>query len=303
MIQQRGVGNMILFDWGTYNALSKLSTAATLGMKLTEIPPYEFSRKARDEEYFKQYAAYAREAFTTITAHAPYYNVVSRDREVMERSWKALLAAAKKAKVGGAEIFNLHLGWRAFMDDRDLEYAGEFLKKLVDTAWPEMIVSVEVPYTRRMIGLWDEVKALREMVGEDKLIVSVQLENAWMLETGASETGDFEGANARTSRDYWLSVLEKALSLSERFLSLRFSQVMGFALGSRILKKRVPLGRGYPDLEPLARALAEFMVKRVRGKGLELRMHIIYTGTPKTKYKDTIHLYATIMKEAVEYLS
>jgi hypothetical protein len=292
---------VILFDWGTYNALSKLPLAATLGMKLTEIPPYDFSRRARDESYFQEYARQAREAFTTVTAHAPYYNVVSTDRDTMERSWRALLAAARKAKTAGAEVFNLHLGWRAFVDQRDLDYAAEFLRKLTEEAEP-MLVSVEVPYTRRMLGTWEDVKALRESVGSERLIVSVQLENAWMLETGASETGDFEGANEAATREFWLGILEKALSLSHGFLSLRFSQVVGFAFGSRIVKKRVPLGRGYPDLAPLAAALAEFMVRRVRGRGLGLRMHVIYTGPPKTKYRDTIELYAAIMKEAVAHL-
>ncbi len=293
---------MILFDWGTYNAYTKLGIAATLGMKLTEIPPYDFTRRSRGEDYFKAYREFASKAFTTITAHAPYYNVVSLDETTMKRSWKGLLDAARKAKMAGAEIFNLHLGWRAYMDNRDLEYAAELLKKLVEAMGPDGVVSVEVPYTRRMLGLWDEVKALREMVGEEKLIVSVQLENVWMLETGASETGDFEGANRRATKEYWFSVLEKTLGLSHRFLSLRFSQVVGFALGHRILKKRVPLGKGYPDLEPLAEALAEFMVKRVRGKGLPLRMHIIYTGVPQAKYRDTIRLYAAIMERAVQHL-
>ena len=292
---------MILFDWGTYNALSKLPLAAALGMKLTEVPPYDFSRRARDESYFQEYARQAREAFTTITAHAPYYNVVSTDKDTMERSWKALLAAARKAKLAGAEVFNLHLGWRAFMDQRDLDYAAEFLKRLAEEASP-MLVSVEVAYTRRMLGTWEEVRALREAVGEDKLIVSVQLENAWMLETGASETGDFESANAKATKEFWLNMLERTLSLSHKFLSLRFSQVIGFAFGSRIVKKRVPLGKGYPDLKPLAEALAEFMARRVRGRGLGLRMHVIYTGPPATKYRDTIELYAAIMKEAVAHL-
>ncbi len=293
---------MILFDWGTYNAYSKLAIAATLGMKLTEIPPYDFARRSRGDQYFQEYREFASQAFTTITAHAPYYNVVSVDRATMERSWKALVAAARKAKLAGAEIFNLHLGWRAFMDSRDLELAAELLKKLAEVMAPEGVVSVEVPYTRRMIGLWDEVKALREMVGEDRLIVSVQLENAWMLETGASETGDFETANREATTSFWTRILDKTLSLSHRFLSLRFSQVVGFALGSRVLKKRVPLGKGYPDLDPLAEALAEFMVKRVRGKGIQLRMHIIYTGPPATKYQDTISLYAAVMQRAVKHL-
>ena len=200
---------MILFDWGTYNALTKLPVAATLGMKLTEIPPYDFSRKSRTEEYFSEYRKFAKDAFTTVVAHAPYYNVVSIDRGTMEKSWKALLTAALRAKEAGAEIFNLHLGWRAYGDHRDLEYAEEFLRRLVDTVSPDMIVSVEVTYTRRMLGTWDEIKALRESIGEDKLIVSVQLENAWMLETGASDTGDFMGANNIADENFWNKILEK----------------------------------------------------------------------------------------------
>ena len=85
-------------------------------------------------------------------------------------------------------------------------------------------------------------------------------------------------------------------------MSLRFSQVTGFYFGRRLLKKRVPLGRGYPDLGPLAKALAEFMVKEVKEKELPLKMHLIYIGPTETKYRDTIHLYATIMKEASEHL-
>ncbi|MEB3779123.1 MAG: sugar phosphate isomerase/epimerase [Desulfurococcales archaeon] len=293
---------MILFDWGTYNGLSKLRIAATLGMKLTEIPPYDFSRRGREESYFSEYRSYAEKAFTTITAHAPYYNVVSVDRSVMERSWNALIAAAKMARLAGARIFNLHLGWRAYLDNRDLEYAIEFLKKLAGEIGDSMIVSVEVPYTRRMLGDWDEIRAMREEVGEEKLIVSVQLENVWMYETQVSETGAFEQADKETGEDYWRSVLGKTLKLSTNYLSLRYSQVIGFALGRRILKKRVPLGKGYPSLEPLARALAEFMVKEVRGKGVPLNMHVIYTGPPDTKYHDTLALYTTIMREAIRHL-
>ncbi len=288
---------MLLFDWGTYNGLTKLRAAATLGTKLTEIPPYDFSRR-RPDEYFTSYRELASKAFTTITAHGPYYNVVSTNKAVQESVTKALLNAVRKAKLAGAEIFNLHLGWRAFFDDRDLEVASKVLKSLSE----HMLISVEVPYTKRMLGLWEEVKALREMVGEDRLIVSVQLENAWLLETGASETGDFEGADRQATVEFWKDILMKTLQLSKGFLSLRFSQVIGFALGRRILKKRVPLGKGYPDLAPLAKALAEFMVKEVREKEVPLRMHLIYTGLPKTKYRDTITLYAEVMKEVVNFL-
>ncbi len=293
---------MLLFDWGTYNGLTKLRIAAMLGMKLTEIPPYDFTKRARNEDYFKSYREASEGVFTTVTAHAPYYNVVSVDREVMERSWKGLLAAGRLAKIAGAKIFNLHLGWRAFMDHRDLEYAIEFLKKLAAEVGDSVLISVEVPYTRRMLGDWSEIKAMREEVGEDRLIVSVQLENAWMYETGVSETGAFEKADAATDEEFWMKLLAKTLSLSHVYLSLRFSQVIGFALGSRILKKRVPLGKGYPSLEPLARALARFMVREVRYKNVPLNMHIIYTGPPATKYPDTLTLYTMVMKEAVKHL-
>jgi len=292
---------MILFDWGTYNGLSKLTLAATLGMKLTEIPPYDLARRGRSDDYFESYREFAKKAFTTITAHAPYYNVVSTSRIVVERSLKGLREAVRRARLAGAEVFNLHLGWRAYMDQRDLDIAGEVLKKLAEEA-KGMIISVEVPYTRRMLGLWDEVKALREIVGEDKLIVSLQLENVWMLETGASEHGAFEEANKMATEEFWYNILKRGLELSKSFLSLRFSQVVGFALGRRIIKKRVPLGKGYPDLKPLARALARFMVREVRDKGLPIRMHLIYTGPPETKYHDTITLYAEVMREAVAHL-
>ncbi len=292
---------MILFDWGTYNGLSKLSIAATLGMKLTEIPPYDFSRRSVGDDYFESYREFAAKAFTTITAHAPYYNVVSVNPDVQRRTTRALVAAIKRARLGGAQIFNLHLGWRAFMDNRDLERVAEVLKALAEAA-PDVMISVEVPYTRRMLGLWDEVKALREMVGEDRLIVSVQLENVWMLETGAGDTGLFEKANAEADESFWDNILHKTLKLSTRFLSLRFSQVIGMALGRRVIKKRVPLGKGYPELHSLARALARFMVREVRDKELDIRMHLIYTGPTETKYRDTIMLYAEVMKEAVAYL-
>ena len=292
---------MLLFDWGTYNGLTTLVKAATLGMKLTEIPPRDFTRRSRGAEYFQQYRDIASKAFTTVTAHAPYYNTVSTIKDVYERSKKALIAAAKSAREAGAEIFNLHLGWRAWMDHRDIEQAAETVKAIISEV-PDIIVTLEVTYTRRMLGTFEEVRAIMESVGSDRVQVSVQLENAWMLLTGAAEHGGFEEANTRATEEFWTAVLHEALKLSTHFFSLRFSQVVGFALGRRILKKRVPLGKGYPDLEPLARALARFMVSEVREKHEELRMHLIYTGPPETKYKDTIMLYAKVMSEVVPHL-
>ncbi len=292
---------IILFDWGTYNALSTLVKASTLGMKLTEIPPYDFARKSRGPDYFQQYREIASKAFTTITAHAPYYNVVSTVPEIHEKSRKALVAAAKKARMAGAEVFNLHLGWRAWMDDRDIEQAADVVKAILREV-PDIVVTLEVMYTRRMLGTFEDIRAIMEAVGSDRVQVSTQLENAWMLLTGASEHGNFEAANLEATEEFWAKVLSETLKLSTHFLSLRFSQVVGFALGRRILKKRVPLGKGYPDLGPLARALARFMVREVRDKHLELRIHLIYTGPSETKYRDTIMLYATVMSEVVPYL-
>jgi len=292
---------MLLFDWGTYNSLSTLVKSAVLGMKLTEIPPYDFARRSRGIEYFKQYADIAKQSFTTVTAHAPYYNVVSTVREVQERSTRALVNAIKMAAEAGAEVFNLHLGWRAWMDQGDIDQSCEVIKKLLDAA-PRMVITLETTYTRRQLGTFEDIRAIIESLNSDRVQISLQLENVFMLETGASEHGNFEKANAEINEDFWLNILRKALELSKGFLSLRFSQIVGLALGRRILKKRVPLGKGYPDLEPLARALARFMVREVREKELKLRMHLIYTGPPETKFRDSISLYAAIMKEVVPYL-
>lgn len=199
---------MILFDWGTYNGLTTLVKAATLGMKLTEIPPYDFSRRSRRLEYFQQYRELATKAFTTITAHAPYYNVISTVPEVYERSKKALVAAAKKAKEAGAEIFNLHLGWRAWMDNRDIEQAAEVVKAILDEV-PDIVVTLETMYSRRMLGNFEDIKAIIETVGSERVQVSTQLENVFMLETGAAEHGNFEAANRSVDEAFWRNVLQK----------------------------------------------------------------------------------------------
>ena len=84
-VEKLVVNDKILFDWNTYNALTTLTRAAVLGMRLTEIPPADFSRRSRGEEYFRSYGEFARKAFTTVTAHIPYYNVVIAGREVREK--------------------------------------------------------------------------------------------------------------------------------------------------------------------------------------------------------------------------
>ncbi len=293
---------MILFDWGTYNALSTATKAAALGMRLTEIPPWDFSRRSRGKEYFEAYGEFAKKVFTTIVAHGPYYNLVTDSKYIQERIEKALIAAIKKAAIAGAEVFNLHIGWRVFMDQRDIDAVVEVVKKLLEAAPENMYISLETTYTRRQLGSLDEIKAIIEAVGSDRIIPSLQLENVFMYETRIDQHGNFIAADKEATVDFWMRVLRRGLTLSNGFLSLRFSQVTGVYFGRRLLKKRVPLGKGYPSLDPLAEAIARFMVKEVKERGFTLRMHIIYTGPPETKYEDTITLYAEIMKRAAQYL-
>lgn len=293
---------MILFDWGTYNALNTLMKAAILGMRLTEIPPWDFSRKSRGLDYFEAYRGFAGKAFTTIIAHGPYYNLVSDHPEISKRIEKALKAAIKKAVAAGATIFNLHIGWRVFLDNRDLEAVADMVKKLLEVAPENMYISLETTYTRRQVGSLDEIRSIIEMVGSDRVIPSVQLENVFMYETRIDQHGNFIQADKQVDMNFWLNVLRKTLEITRGYLSLRFSQVTGVYFGRRLLKKRVPLGKGYPSIESLAEALAHFMVKEIRDKGLSLRMHIIYTGPPETKYEDTIDLYASIMRKVVKHL-
>ncbi|WFO76368.1 TIM barrel protein [Desulfurococcaceae archaeon MEX13E-LK6-19] len=291
-----------MFDWGTYNALNTLPKAAALGMRLTEIPPWDFSRRTRGPEYFEAYSDFGKKAFTTITAHAPYYNLISDSPAISSRILKIMKAALEKAVKAGAEVFNLHLGWRVYMDQRDLDAVADIVKKLLEAAPENVYISLETTYTRRQVGSLDEIKAIIEAVGSDRVIPSLQLENIFMYEKKVDQHGNFIAADKEVTPEFWLDILKKDLEISHGFLSLRFSQVTGVYFGRRLLKKRVPLGKGYPSLEPLAEALAKFMVQEVRSKNIPIRMHIIYTGPPETKYEDTIMLYAEIMKRAVQHL-
>ncbi len=37
-------------------------------------------------------------------------------------------AAIKKASTAGVEVFNLHIGWRVFMDQGDIDSVVDFVK-------------------------------------------------------------------------------------------------------------------------------------------------------------------------------
>lgn len=133
----------ILFDWGTYNALNTLPKAAMLGMRLTEIPPWDFSRRMRGREYFGSYSDFAGKAFTTITAHAPYYNLVSDSPEIASRIIKIIGSAVKRASMACAEVFNSHIGWRICMDQLDLDTVADVVKKLLENTLGACILALK----------------------------------------------------------------------------------------------------------------------------------------------------------------
>lgn len=292
---------MPIFDWGTYNGLSSLRVAELLGTRLTEIPPRIFMRRI-DEGYFKMYRERSK-SFTTVTAHAPYYSILSRDRDIVEKSIRAMRNAVRMSIVAGAEIFNLHIGPKVYYDDRDLDLVADFLKKIMEEAGDKIYFSLETSYADWLVGSMEEIRAIIEKVGSDKVIVSPQLENVFMYETRLHSHGKFEYANSKTTKDFWRNVLKKTLEMSRGYFSLRFAQVTGIFIGNKLLKKRVPLGKGYPDFGPLADALAEFMVREIYNKDLPLEIHLIYTGPRETKFQDTVKIYSEIMERVFMYLS
>ncbi len=292
---------MVLFDWGTYNGKTKLYAAELLGMKLTEIPPYDFARKRYTIDYFKEYGELARRAFTTITAHAPYYSLIPRDLRQLEKIKKIMLDVAIKAKTAGAEILNMHIGGKTGDKDKDVEIVSDVLKYLIQNT-KDIKFSLETTYSGYLFGSIEDIRAVIEAVNSDRVLISLQLENDWMREFEVYRTGQFHKAAQYATEDFWYRILKAGLELGNGYLSLRFAQVTGVKLRGFVVKKRVPLGMGYPPLEPLAKALARFMIKEVYEKGLNVKMHLIYTGIPQTKYQDTIKLYSAIMQEVVPYL-
>lgn len=288
---------MALFDWGTYNGKWKLHIAELLGMRLTEIPPYDFTRRRYIEEYFKEYGELAK-AFSTITAHSPYYSTVSDNAETLERSRKALIAAAKKAEIAGAEVFNLHLGGKLEDPDKTIEVASETVKMILNNT-EKIKISLETTYSKHLLGSIDEIRSIMETLNSNRVIISLQLENDWMREKNVYRTGLFHKASEETDKSFWMDLLKKALNLCPDYLSLRFSQVTGIKIRGLVVKKRVPLGMGYPKLEPLTKALADFIVREIYDEDLPTKIHLIYTGIPDTKYRDCVQLYSKVAREIV----
>ena len=288
---------MALFDWGTYNGRWKLHIAELLGMRLTEIPPYDFTRKRYSEEYFKEYGELAR-AFSTVTAHSPYYSTVSEDEEALERARKGLIAAAKKAEIAGAEVFNIHLGGKLDDLDKTIEVSAETVRSIIENT-KSIKISLETTYSKYLLGSLDEIRAIMEILNSNRVLVSLQLENDWMREKRVYRTGLFHKASEETDESFWMGIMKKALDMCQDYLSLRFSQITGVKLRGVVVKKRVPLGMGYPKLDPLVSAIAKFIVREIYDEDLPTKIHLIYTGLPDTKYRDCVQLYSKVAREIV----
>jgi len=291
-----------ILDWGTYNALGTLPNAMLLGMRLTEIPPRIFSRRAIDEKYFREYGSTCKDVFTTITAHAPYYSLTSEDKSTLKATERAMKSAIKLSRVAGAEIFNLHIG--SALDDRDkaIEMAADMVKKLLKEE-KKILISLETTHSPKFLGSIEDIKAIAEATDPERVIISLQLDNDFIRENKIYESGRFNLADKQTNEDFWYNLFKKALPLTKKYFSLRFSQVVGLYLRKRIfVKRRVPFGRGYPNIKPLARAIARFLVKEIYEKEIPVEVHIIYTGPPQTKYTDTLEMYHSIIREVAELL-
>ena len=291
-----------ILDWGTYNGLSSLPNAMILGMRLTEIPPRAFSRKTIDEDYFKDYGKMCKGVFTTVTAHAPYYSLTSEDKDTLKQVKKAMATAIKMANIAGSEIFNLHIG--SALDDRDaaIDMAADMIKGLLKEA-KNIKISLETTYTPKFLGSIEDIKAIIEKVGSDRVIISLQLDNDFIREFEIYKTGNFAEANKKANEKFWYNLFERALPLAKGYFSFRFSQVIGMYLRKKFfVKKRVPFGKGFPDITPLAKAIAKFVMKEIYEKEIPMEVHIIYTGVPETKFRDSIGLYNAVLSEFAELL-
>jgi len=278
-----------IFDWGTYNGLSTLTKARLIGLRLTEIPPGDFMRRDRGEEYFVKYAQDAKPAFATITAHAPYYDPKDPD------GLKAHKAAIVRAEKAGAQVYNLHMGRVKGDREEALERVTDAVKELLkDTK--SIVITLETTYTDKALGSLEDIRTVVESIGSERVGISLQLENDFLRETGALKTGNIHTIDAKTDEKFWEKLFKSALPLFHSFVSLRFSQVTGIKRKKTIVKKRTPLGMGYPRIEPLSKALARFIVD-VFNEGLGHEIHVIYTGPPETKYRDTITLYSHIARD------
>ncbi len=287
-----------ILDWGTYNALSTLPKSFLLGMRLTEIPPADFMRK-KGENYFDRYREEAG-IFNVVTAHAPYYAITGKDVSAYETSLRAHKHAIQMAERAGAKVYNLHIGGAGYDRDRSIEMASEAVKELLNTT-KSITITLETTYTPKLLGSPDDIRSIIEYVENERVGISFQLENDFIREFKVYEHANFHEADKHVDERFWIKLLKQSSDLYAGHVSLRFSQVTGLYLRKKLfVKKRTPLGMGYPSLDVLSRALAEFIMGYIDFNTTEV--HLIYTGPPETKYRDTIKFYYSVAREVAEHL-
>ena len=287
-----------ILEWGTYNGLSTLKKSFLLGVRLTEIPPGDFMKR-REENYFDSYRETASE-FSVITAHGPYYALSGKDLDTLEKSRRAHVRAIQMAEKAGASVYNIHLGGVGDDKDTAIHMAAKAVKEMLD-ATKNIIITLETTYSPKFLGSPEDIRTIIEIVGNERVGISFQLENDFIRETEVYTNAKFHEADSKIDEKFWINLLRKHKDLFAGHVSLRFSQVTGLYLKKRIfVKKRTPLGMGYPSLDVLSRALAEYIVKYVEYESTPV--HLIYTGPPETKYRDAIKFYYHVAREVAEHL-
>ena len=287
-----------ILEWGTYNGMSTLRKAFLLGMRLTEIPPGEFMKR-RDENYFDSYRE-AASGFSTVMAHGPYYAITGKSMENYDKSVSAHKRAAQMAERAGASVYNLHLGGAGEDRETSIQLAAKAVQEILD-ATKNITITLETTYSPKFLGSPEDIRAILEILNSDRVGISFQLENDFIRENEIFRSGDFHEADTRTDEKFWIDLLKRNKDLFTNHISLRFSQVTGLYLRKRIfVKKRTPLGMGYPSLDTLSRALADYIVNHVEYESTPV--HLIYTGPPETKYRDAIKFYYYVAREVAEHL-
>ncbi len=280
-----------ILEWGTYALGSHIRKASLLGLRLVELPPPLFMRKNVPSPRKEDLGG-----FTTVTAHAPYYPL-SADVETAER---VHVHSAKRAEEMGAHVYNVHLGPRGEDEGRAKENVARVVSSILSST-RNIVVTLETSYAPYLLGSPDDIREIMEMVDSECVGISFQLENDFIRENEVYKSGNFHLADANTDEDFWLHLLTSYKDLFANHVSLRFSQATGVYLKKRIfVKKRTPLGMGYPSLDTLSRALARFILEEVEYE--ETPVHLIYTGPPETKFKDAINLYYHVAREVARYL-
>ncbi len=265
---------------------------------MTEIPPGDFMKR-RDEGYFDSYRETAS-SFSVITAHGPYYALSGKDLDTLEKSRRVHVRAIQMAERAGASVYNVHLGGVGEDRDASIHLAAETVKEMLN-ATKDIIITLETTYSPKFLGFPEDVRAIMEIVGDERVGISFQLENDFIREMEVYKDGKFHEADSKVDEQFWIGLLRKHKDLFAGHVSLRFSQVTGLYLRKRIfVKKRTPLGMGYPSLDVLSRALAEYIVKHVEYESTPV--HLIYTGPPETKYRDAIKFYYYVAREVAEHL-